>query len=185
MEWANWGTPGRLSNISWNVSHSSMGNKIGLTVKERTRRNQKDHAREVVKPQKVKNSSVQFSCSVVSAYLRLVIFVPAILIPACASSSPACLMMYSAYKLNKQGDNIQPWHGVITKSCSTLVIAWTVVLQLFYPWDLLGKNTGVGCHFLLLRVFPTQGSNLHLLHCRWSPAFKGDSLLTEPQGKPG
>ena len=37
------------------------------------------------------------------------IFWPAILIPACASSSPAFLMMYSAYKLNKQGDNIQPW----------------------------------------------------------------------------
>ena len=34
----------------------------------------------------------------------------AILIPACVSSSPAFLMMYSAYKLNKQGDNIQPWH---------------------------------------------------------------------------
>ena len=33
----------------------------------------------------------------------------AILIPACASSSPVFLMMYSAYKLNKQGDNIQPW----------------------------------------------------------------------------
>ena len=33
---------------------------------------------------------------------------PAILIPACVSSSPAFLMMYSAYKLNKQGDNIQP-----------------------------------------------------------------------------
>ena len=32
-----------------------------------------------------------------------------ILIPACASSSPAFLMMYSAYKLNKQGDNIQTW----------------------------------------------------------------------------
>ena len=31
------------------------------------------------------------------------------LIPVCASSSPAFLMMYSAYKLNKQGDNIQPW----------------------------------------------------------------------------
>ena len=28
---------------------------------------------------------------------------------ACASSSPAFLMMYSAYKLNKQGDSIQPW----------------------------------------------------------------------------
>ena len=34
---------------------------------------------------------------------------PAILIPACASFSLAFLMMYSAYKLNKQGDNIQPW----------------------------------------------------------------------------
>ena len=32
----------------------------------------------------------------------------AILIPACVSSSPAFLMMYSAYKLKKQGDNIQP-----------------------------------------------------------------------------
>ena len=44
-----------------------------------------------------------------SAYLRLFIFLLAILIPVCVSSSPAFLMMYSAYKLNKQGDNIQPW----------------------------------------------------------------------------
>ena len=43
------------------------------------------------------------------AFLRLLIFLLAILIPACASSSPAFHMMYSAYKLNKQGDNIQPW----------------------------------------------------------------------------
>ena len=41
--------------------------------------------------------------------MRLLIFLPAILIPVCVSSSPAFLMMYSAYKLNKQGDNIQPW----------------------------------------------------------------------------
>ena len=39
-----------------------------------------------------------------SAFLRLLIFLPAILIPACASSSPAFHVMYSAYKLNKQ-----PW----------------------------------------------------------------------------
>ena len=44
-----------------------------------------------------------------SAYLRLLIFLPTILIPAYASSSPAFFMMYSAYKLNKQDDNIQPW----------------------------------------------------------------------------
>ena len=44
-----------------------------------------------------------------SVYLRLLIFLLAILIPACASSSPAFHMMYSAYKLNNQGDNTQPW----------------------------------------------------------------------------
>ena len=41
-----------------------------------------------------------------SAYLRFLIILLAILIPACASSSPAFHMIYSAYKLNKQGDNI-------------------------------------------------------------------------------
>ena len=56
------------------------------------------------------SSSLLYAISVVSsAYLRLLIFLLAILIPACASSSPVFLMMYSAYKLNKQGDNIQPW----------------------------------------------------------------------------
>ena len=44
-----------------------------------------------------------------SAYLRLFIFLPAILIPACASSCLAFCVMYSEYKLNKQGDNIQLW----------------------------------------------------------------------------
>ena len=44
-----------------------------------------------------------------SAYLRLLIFLLTILISVYASSSPAFLMMYSAYMLNKQGDNIQPW----------------------------------------------------------------------------
>ena len=45
-----------------------------------------------------------------SAYLRLLIFLSAILIPACDSPSPAFQTMYSAYKVNKQDDNIQPWH---------------------------------------------------------------------------
>ena len=55
------------------------------------------------------SSSLSAIRVVSSAYLRLLIFLPAILIPAYASSSPAFLMMYSTYKLNKQGDNIQPW----------------------------------------------------------------------------
>ena len=44
-----------------------------------------------------------------SAYLRLLVFLLAILIPACDSSNPAFHMMYSAYNLNKRGDSIQPW----------------------------------------------------------------------------
>ena len=44
-----------------------------------------------------------------SAYPRLLVFLPEILIPACASSSLAFLMMCYAYKLNKHSDNIQPW----------------------------------------------------------------------------
>ena len=33
-------------------------------------------------------------------------------------------------------------------------------------WNSPGKNTGVGCHSLLQRIFLTQVSNLGLLHCR-------------------
>ena len=55
------------------------------------------------------SSSLSAIRVVSSVYLKLLIFLPAILFPACASSSPAFLMMYTAYKLNKQGDNIQPW----------------------------------------------------------------------------
>ena len=54
------------------------------------------------------SSSLSAIRVVSSAYLRLLIFLLAILIPTCDSSSQAFCMTYSAYKLNKQGDNIQP-----------------------------------------------------------------------------
>ena len=34
------------------------------------------------------------------------------------------------------------------------------------PWNSPGKNTGVGCNFVLQEIFPTQGLNSGLLHCR-------------------
>ena len=43
---------------------------------------------------------------------------------------------------------------------------WTVAYNIPPSWDFPGKNTGVGCHFLLQRIFLTQGSNLCLPHCR-------------------
>ena len=55
------------------------------------------------------SSSLSAIRVVSSVYLRLLMFLPAILNPAYASSSLAFCMMHSACKLNKQGDNIQPW----------------------------------------------------------------------------
>ena len=79
-----------------------------------------------------------------SVYLKLLIFLPANLIPACASSSLAFRMMYSACKLNKQGDNIQPWHTPIliwnqsVVSCTVLTVAsWPayIFLRMQVRWS--------------------------------------------------
>ena len=50
--------------------------------------------------------------------------------------------------------------------------------RLLRPWDFPGKSTGVGCHFLLQGIFPTQGSNPGLLNCRQM------LLPSEPPGNP-
>ena len=48
-------------------------------------------------------------------------------------------------------------------------------------WNFPGWNTGVNCLFLLQGIFPTQGSNPHLLYpLHW----QADSFTTEPPGKP-
>ena len=44
------------------------------------------------------------------------------------------------------------------------VTPWTA--RLLCLQDFPGKSTGSGCHFLLQGIFPTQGLNLGLLHCR-------------------
>ena len=56
------------------------------------------------------SSSLSAIMVVLSAYLRLLIFLSAVLILAYASSSLAFPMMYLPYKLNQQADNIYPWH---------------------------------------------------------------------------
>ena len=38
--------------------------------------------------------------------------------------------------------------------------------RLLHPWEFPDKSTRMCCHFLFQGIFPTQGSNLHLLHCR-------------------
>ena len=56
------------------------------------------------------SSSSLYAIRVVSSVnLRLSLILLSILIPTCVLSSPTFLTVYSAYELNKQGDNIQPW----------------------------------------------------------------------------
>ena len=50
--------------------------------------------------------------------------------------------------------------------------------RLLHSWDFPGKSPGVGCHFLLQGIFPTQGSNPGLLH------WQADSLPLSHQGSP-
>ena len=55
---------------------------------------------------------------------------------------------------------------VLTQLCPTL---WSYGLQparLLCPGDFPGKNSGMGCHFLLQRIFPTQGLNPGLPNCK-------------------
>ena len=48
-----------------------------------------------------------------------------------------------------------------------LFVTPRTVAGLLCSWNSPGKNTGAGSHSLLQEVFPTQGSNPALLHCRW------------------
>ena len=58
---------------------------------------------------------------------------------------------------------------------------WTVAHRAPLSTEFSGKNTGVGCHFLLQGIFLTQGSNLRLLHpLHWQVV----SLPLAPPGKP-
>ena len=82
------------------------------------------------------------------------------------------LMEYSRVKITKS--------RLFVLSC-LVVTLWLWPTRFLYPWDFPGRNFGVGCHLLLQRIFPTQGSNpclFHLLHWQastsplchlWSP----------------
>ena len=54
-------------------------------------------------------------------------------------------------------------HSVMSYSATTWAVSCP---RLLYPWNSPGKNTGVGCHFLLQGILLIQGQNPGLLHCR-------------------
>ena len=71
------------------------------------------------------------------------------------------------YGCEKELDHKESWSKVKSLNHVQLFATpWTVAYRLLRPWDFLGKNTGVSCHFLLHEIFPIQGLNLGLPHCR-------------------
>ena len=82
------------------------------------------------------NSSLLSAITVLSfTYVRLLIFLLAVLIPACNSSSPAFLMMCSACKLNNQSDNKQPCHMLFIYYLITDILSRTFVSNITRKWN--------------------------------------------------
>ena len=110
-----------------------------------------------------------------TTYLRLLIFLPAILIPVCASSSLAFHMMYSANKFNKQSENIQPWHTPfpiwnwsVVVLCPILTVAsWPAYrfLKRQIRWSGIPISQNFP-QFIVMRVRDTNSS------CSWKSAYK-------------
>ena len=72
-------------------------------------------------------------------------------------------------------------HAKSLQSCPDSLQPCGLYARLLCPWDSPGKNTEVGCHALLQGIFPTQGSNPHLLYLlHWQVG----SLPLVPSGKP-
>ena len=69
------------------------------------------------------------------------------------------------YNFNKVGKEMDK---ALAPHSSTLAwkIPWTEESSRLQSMRFSSKDTGVGCHFLLQGIFPTQGLNLGLLHCR-------------------
>ena len=101
------------------------------------------------------SSSLSVIRVVSSAYLRLLIFLPAILIPACASSSLAFHMMYSAYKLNKQGDNIQTWGTPFPIWIHPIVPCLVPTVASWSAWRFLRRQVRWSGIPIPLRIFPS------------------------------
>ena len=92
---------------------------------------------------------------------------------------PGCLVMSSqpASPFLRMGNTISIFqacllHAKMLQFCLTLCDPMDCSLpglqgRILCPWDSSAKNTGEGCHAFLQGIFLTQGSNLHLLHCRW------------------
>ena len=81
------------------------------------------------------------------------------------NQKPTCIreLTYIQHEKKKGKKSESVSHSVLSDSLLPQGLQPT---RLLCPWDSPGKNTGVGRHSLLQGIFPTQGLNQGLLHCR-------------------
>ena len=104
-----------------------------------------------------------------------------------AQENKGCHCFHFFPSISHLSKTLMSWNIVLC-SCSVAWVMsdslWPYGLQsarLLCLWDSPGKNTGVGFHALLQGIFPTQGSNMYLLHLvHWQVG----SLPLAPPGKP-
>ena len=84
--------------------------------------------------------------------------------PQLLSHLPSAYVTYQVWAVSSSVKSESVSHLVVSDSL------WPHGLEparLLCPWNSPGKNTGVGCHFLLQGIYLTKGLNPSLLHCRW------------------
>ena len=91
------------------------------------------------------------------------------------------MLNFARVKISRHGESESTWsesHSVVSDSLPPY--------GLYSPWNSSGQNTGVDSLSLLQGIFPTQGSNPGLLHCRrilYQLSHKGSPLFTQVKVK--
>ena len=87
-------------------------------------------------------------------------------------------LLYTSVSKDKKGCAVIISEVKFTQSCLTLCDPH----GLYSPWNSPGQKTGVGSLYLLQGIFPTQGSNPGLQHCRqilYQLSYKGNPRILE------
>ena len=106
-----------------------------------------------------------FSTSLQLAWLEVAKSRMCLLIRA-AHLASGCLRVMAIFTQPLWGPESEKWKWSRSVMSDSLRPHGLYPTRLLSPWNFPGKNTGVGYHFLLQRIFPTHGLNPGLLHCR-------------------
>ena len=152
--------PATVSTVSPSISHEVMGPDAMILVSWMLSFKPTFSLSSYIFIKRPFSSYLSAIKAVSSVCLRLLIFLPAILIPARVYSSPAFLMMYSAYKLNKQGDNIQPWCTPFPIWSQSVVPCPLLTVASWPAYKFLKRSSG-GLVFPTLSEFSTVYCDPH------------------------